>query len=382
MKIALVSTGLGNVWRGYERFTFELFHLIQEEIDITLFKGGGEAKSKEIVLPHLRRDGILNRLPFIRRGIPRSPYYFEVLSFFLALIPSLERGRFDLVHFSDCPLANFLYHAKTKIKFRRKTLFTNGNPVLGGSVRRVDFLHQLTPDQVAAVVNSGMDPSKIILIPFGAHERKFQKTEIDHFYDRYGVPKNKKVVLAVSAINRTHKRIDYVIREVAKLDASFFLLVVGHREDPSLEREAQFRLQDRFKFLYVPFDEVDRLYPVADLFVMGSLDEGFGLAIVEAMLARVPVVAHQSPHFKWMVGDPRCLADLTCEGALAQQIQSILGDPKLASEIVDRNYHSARQRFTWSVLKGQYLDMYERIANGKPLDESQRSFSAACLSSS
>lgn len=372
MKIALVSTGLGHVWRGYERFTHDLFHLVQEDVDITLFKGGGEARPREIVLPHLKRDGVLSRIPLLCQGIPRSPYYFEVLSFFLALIPKLERGRFDLVHFSDCPLANFLYHARTKMGLRWKTLFTNGNPVTDGSLRRVDFLHQLTPGQVATVVGSGIEKPRIVMVPFGVHERKFQKEEIGALYDRYGIPKDKKIILAVSAINRTHKRIDYLVREVAKLDAGYFLLVLGHLEDSSLVREAERALGNRFNFLHVPFDEADRLYHFADLFVICSLDEGFGLAAVEAMLARIPIIAHHSPNFKWMVGDERCLADLSLEGTLAKQIQNILGDQSLASEIVERNYNSARQRFEWSVLKERYLDMYHRIANRESVSEGGR----------
>ncbi|MBI3999334.1 MAG: hypothetical protein HY351_01850, partial [Candidatus Omnitrophica bacterium] len=146
MKIALVSTGLGHVWRGYERFSYDLFHLLKRDVDIYLFKGGGIGSEREITLPHFNRDGILSLVRPHRKSY-RDSYYFETLSFFAFLLPRLISGRYDLVHFTDCPFANFFYHvrAKLKMRYRFKTLFTNGNPITGGACTRVDFLHQLTP---------------------------------------------------------------------------------------------------------------------------------------------------------------------------------------------------------------------------------------------
>jgi 1,2-diacylglycerol 3-alpha-glucosyltransferase len=364
MKIALVSSGLGNIWRGYERFTHELFHLLKDELDITLFKGGGSARFKEVVLWNLKRDGLLRRTPLVNEQRPRrSAYYFEALSFFLSLVPHLKRGGFDLVHVTDAPLVNFFYHARKRIKINSKILWSNGNPLVGQSSARADYLHQLTPDQVETMVNDGVAPTKIFLIPFGAHDKGPKNTETAaRMREHHGIPKNKIVILALSGINRSHKRIDYLIHEVAQLGPDYFLFVAGHVEDASLKREAKEFLGDRFKFVHVPFDKADALYHLADIFVMTSLVEGFGLALVEAMLARVPVIAHTSRHYRWMVGDERCLADLGREKNLSAQIVRLAKDPKLTREIVKRNHEHASRNYEWSVLKGKYLDLYARIS--------------------
>ena len=298
MKVALVSTGLGNVWRGYERFSYDLFHLLKTDADLTLFKGGGISSEREITLPHFKRDGILSRIRPHRKSY-RDSYYFETLSFFAFLLPRLITGRYDLVHFTDCPLANFFYHARAKLnlKYRFKTLFTNGNPITDGACGRVDFLHQLTPWQVRAVHDLGIPFDKIIEIPFGVHCDRFDRAKDQTtLRAKYGIPQNKTVILAVSAINRSHKRIDYLVREVAELGPEYFLLVVGHREDGSIETMARELLGVRFKFVHLPFQEANELYGLADLFVMCSLIEGFGLAVVEAMSARLPVILHASEH--------------------------------------------------------------------------------------
>lgn len=374
MKIALVSTGLGHVWRGYERFAYDLFHLLKGEMDIYLFKGGGVSNEREIVLPHVKRDGILSLVRPLR-GSYRDSYYFETLSFFAFLLPRLISGRYDLVHFTECPLANFFFHVRTKFNLRHrfKTLFTNGNPILDEACMRVDFLHQLTPGQVKAVVDFGVPRERIFEVPFGIHCERFGRS-VDRrsLRAQYGIGQDQIVILAVSAINRSHKRIDYLIQEVARLGTEYFLLVAGHVEDGSVERMARQLLGDRFKFVHLPFQEANALYGLADLFVMCSLIEGFGLALVEAMSARIPVIAHASDHYRWMIGDDRCLTDLRSKGALARQIEKMMEDQRLISELVERNYASTRQRFDWSVLKESYLSMYHRIGRGASVSKSER----------
>lgn len=363
MKIAIVSAGLGNIWRGYERFSHELFHLVKDDLDITLFKGGGSLGIREVVIPNLRRDGAVRLWPLTLKDFPRwNPYYLEVFSFFLSLVPHLKRGNFDIVHFTDCPLANLFHHSKKFFGLRCKTIWTNGNPVIDQSCVKVDLLHQLTPWHVQSLIAYGIPEHKIAMVPFGVHAKKFE-SDIDavQLKKRYGLPEHKRIILAVSAINRAHKRVDYLIDEVSRLGSDYFLLVAGHMEDSSLELEASRRLGGRFKFVHVPFGEVDLLYRLSDIFVMCSLDEGFGLAAVEAMFARIPLVLHQSPHNEWLTGDRRCLTDLSLGGALSRKITETFNQPTTTSEIVDRNYRHVRERFEWSILKEQYLDLYERV---------------------
>jgi hypothetical protein len=56
MKIALLCSGLGNVYRGHEVFARDLFTLLGDSVDLTLFKGGGEAASREVVVDNLPRN--------------------------------------------------------------------------------------------------------------------------------------------------------------------------------------------------------------------------------------------------------------------------------------------------------------------------------------
>ncbi len=364
MKIALISTGLGTVWRGYERYTYELFEILKSQgIDITLFKGAGKSAHNEVVLPHFSRDGILSKFSTLCE--PKSPYYFEALSFFVFLLPFLVFQKFDIVHFTDCPLANFFYHARKKLnlRFSFKTLFTNGNPISDGACHRVDYLHQLTPLQEKLMNEIGVPSEKIFTIPFGVHVDQFQQSkDCRMLRAKYEIPKDKKVILSVAAINRSHKRIDYLIREVAKLGPSYFLFVAGHMEDPSLEKMARELLGNRFQFRHIPFEQVNELYKMADVFTLCSLIEGFGLASVEAMSSKVPVVVHDSEHHQWLVGSIHSLVDLSREGNLASKIQFLMEHPEISSEMIQMNFENVFRRFNWMFLKEAYLEMYRKIS--------------------
>ena len=58
MRIALVSTGLGRVLRGFESFSESLFQALRvsaPDIDVTLFQGGGKSGKRCLVVPNLHR---------------------------------------------------------------------------------------------------------------------------------------------------------------------------------------------------------------------------------------------------------------------------------------------------------------------------------------
>ena len=58
MKIALASTGLGRILRGFESFTESLFKNLHSQIpdlDVTLFQGGGKARERTVIIPNLLR---------------------------------------------------------------------------------------------------------------------------------------------------------------------------------------------------------------------------------------------------------------------------------------------------------------------------------------
>lgn len=357
MKIALVCTGIGNTYRGLERFTLELFDVVNQELPITLFGSHLNGRANEVSFPCLKH----NRFLRVFKGKTRDNYYFQQLSYALSFIPFIAWKDYDIVHYSEPAMGNFLYHAKKQFKFKYKVLFTNWG-MEGSYCFRPDHLQEITPFAYKKTVNLGIDPKKVTLLPYGLHTGKyFMNVDKNDLRRKYGVPKNKFVILSVAALNRRHKRIDYLIQEVSRLGNNYFLLVVGYPEEPDLKILGHRLLGENFKSLYVPFDQMPELYHLADLFVITSLIEGFCLAIVEAMCAGLPVIAHDMPNFQWMVGEPRCLADLSRPGNLERKIKEVVENIQIFERIAESNRASAIDRFDWSRLKQDYLCLYEKV---------------------
>jgi glycosyltransferase involved in cell wall biosynthesis len=87
------------------------------------------------------------------------------------------------------------------------------------------------------------------------------------------------------------KGLDQLLRALAIIEIPIQLLVVG-KDDPGLYRPAlrQLRLDDRVRFLS-PSADVLSFYAAADAYVAPSLEDAFGLPILEAMACGLPVIA-------------------------------------------------------------------------------------------
>lgn len=354
-KIALICSGLGSVWRGYERFTDDLFRLVQSDLDMTLFKGGGTVSDREKSVKHLRHNHPV--LKFLSAG---NPYFYQHLTYAASLIPQLVRGNYSLAHYSEPGLGNLLFHAKRRFRLKYKLLFSNGVGLSPVHCKRPDHLHELTDIYLKQALAEGIPQGKITTIPYGFYSRNFYpKNHKTSVREKYSIPADKTVILSVSAVNRNHKRIDYLLQEVSKLPDRFFLIVAGSLEDPSLCGMAEELLPGRHRLLTVPFETVAEIYGLADVFVHAALEEGFCLALVEAMCAKLPVFAHDSAHFKWMLGPGDGFADLSQPGALSEQL--LRWDEGMRDEkTVNARQLTAIRRFDWDNLKNRYLEMYER----------------------
>jgi glycosyltransferase involved in cell wall biosynthesis len=97
---------------------------------------------------------------------------------------------------------------------------------------------------------------------------------------------------------------------------------------------------------YVAASERERLFAGARVLVMPSLDEGFGLPVLEAMAAGVPVVASNRGSLPEVLGDAGALVDARDPQALAAAILQALEDDVYARTCAERGLERAKS-FSW-----------------------------------
>ena len=124
---------------------------------------------------------------------------------------------------------------------------------------------------------------------------------------------------------------------------------------------------------YVPDSERRGLYEGADVLVIPSLNEGFGLPALEAMVAGVPVIAANRGALPEILADAGQLVDPADPETLATALAEVTTDRSLAEAMVERGCQRV-QRFTWAACASAALEAYHgalgrqrlRVGSGEP----------------
>jgi N-acetyl-alpha-D-glucosaminyl L-malate synthase BshA len=171
----------------------------------------------------------------------------------------------------------------------------------------------------------------------------------------------QKIVLHVSNF-RPVKRPEDVVRVFAAIreQVNARLLLVGDGPDrPDVEdRARELGVLSQTAFLG-PHPSTECFFAVADLFLLTSKNESFGLAALEAMSAEVPVIAYDSGGLGELIrdGETGFLVPLGDVEAMAARAVEVLNDPERAAAMGAR----ARQIVCNQYLPEQVVPRYEAI---------------------
>lgn len=141
----------------------------------------------------------------------------------------------------------------------------------------------------------GAPPEKVVSLPWGVDTHLFQPNESARqaLRTRYEIPPQAPTMLLV-ANEFARKGLAPLLRAMAEMNTSVHLLVAGRDAARPYQILAQtLNLAQRVHFLGSVASET--VYPAADLFVLPSLYEGWGLVVAEALACGVPVVASRFP---------------------------------------------------------------------------------------
>ncbi len=241
-----------------------------------MVKASGGAASGETIVPTFRRDRAVALT--LGRALKARPFRIEALAFGLALVPLIVRRRPDVVFLSEWDTARALAWIRSVARMRFTLLLSNGSMAWTG-FNHLDRVQELTPGAYDYVMSLGGNPARHLLLPLGfqidPQLHLLSPDERRALRRRLGLPHDRRIIISVAALNRHHKRIDYVIEEVASLsEPRPFLLLVGQPEEetPALRELAENRLgESGYSIRTVLPDAVADLCRASDAFVLGSL---------------------------------------------------------------------------------------------------------------
>lgn len=181
-----------------------------------------------------------------------------------------------------------------------------------------------------------------------------------------GLPVDSLVVGHVgrfSEVKNHQTFVDMAERISKRLESAHFLLVGDGELRPQIEMEvAKRRLSSRFVFAGNR-DDVPRMLAAMDVFVMPSLDEGFGLAVAEAQLGGSPVVASDIPGIREALCPSMhkfCRHPLDSKG-MAEQVILLLENHQLRSRLGHEGREYVTKRFSIDRTVKQLESAYDSL---------------------
>jgi glycosyltransferase involved in cell wall biosynthesis len=224
----------------------------------------------------------------------------------------------------------------------------------------------------------GVAPERVLVTPEGVDGRfapasgSHAQAADDVFFRRLGI--RQPYVLAVGNL-QPRKNLSRLVEAWARLvrdgsDAGHRLVVAGGfrgRRDGAAAQAVAAGIGDRLVFPgYVPGADLPALYAGAELFVLPSLYEGFGLPVLEAMACGTPVACSRTTSLPEVAAGAAALFDPADPGDIAAVLGALLADPALLADLRERGLQRAASA-TWRGCAELTAAAYEAAAAGDSL---------------
>jgi UDP-glucose:(heptosyl)LPS alpha-1,3-glucosyltransferase len=377
-KIAVVIPKYGLVG-GAEQFASELTGRLADQsgYDFHVLANRWQAGATDIKF---------HKIPIIT-----FPKYLTTLSFAYFTQRRLNRNNFSLVHSherifgADIFTLHGIPHRYWVHNIRRKkmslydltTAWVEKKLVYEGNCQKFIAVSNLTRDiflqeynidpQRVAVIHPGVD-----LNDYATADKKLIRADIRK---EYGFSSEETIILFAS-MNFEIKGLDAIILSLAKLKGKqhrFKLLVAGKgniRKYTQMAREASIAEDVVFTGMLSKGNLI-RLYLASDMYVMLSKFDTFGMVVLEAMAAGLPVIISSNVGAKDIVQEGEngfIISDTSDANYVASKIALLLNET-IRNSMVQSAYYTAMQN-TWDHVALKYRRIYESIPGTRNLKKS------------
>jgi glycosyltransferase involved in cell wall biosynthesis len=213
----------------------------------------------------------------------------------------------------------------------------------------------------------GLPQDRVTVIPNGVdasvYEKEFNRTE---FRRKFALPE-EKIVLFVGRL--VHEKgvqtlVSAIPKILSRVNAKIVIVGDGGMKEPLIRQVANMHLAHKTTFTGFLDDETLRkLYQVADVCVVPSLYEPFGITALEAMAAKTPLVVSNTGGLSEIVEHDRTGTKVFAGNAdsVAWGITRVLLDPGYANWIKLNAYQKALEVFDWAKIAKETKKFYERV---------------------
>ncbi|MFC2021448.1 glycosyltransferase [Chloroflexota bacterium] len=216
--------------------------------------------------------------------------------------------------------------------------------------------------------NIGIGEDKIEVIPNGLELSEFDNLPgRGEFRRKYGLNDAQKVVLYLGRIHRT-KGLDLLVRafaEISKLSNNVKLVIIGPDDGylPSLKKlVADLGIGSEVLLTgHLYGEDKVEAYVDADVFVLSSVYEIFGITILEALACGTPVIVTDRCGIADVVNGQAGLVVSYDKDHLRDALRHMLNDDKMRQQLGERGKLLVREQFNWTKIAEQMEGVYQAV---------------------
>jgi len=235
-------------------------------------------------------------------------------------------------------------------------------------IQQADSIIASTNDERMKIIrHCGATQGQVRVIPCGVDLKRFMPQDRQQAREKLGLKQHLPVLLFVGRLD-PFKGPDLLLRAAAMMGEEAQVVIVGGNITGDKEIEhlrelaTHLKISKRVHFTGArPQCELPLFYSAADVTVIPSYYESFGLAAVESLACGTPVVATRAGGLTTVVhqGETGYLVP-RCPGFFAERLDTLLHDP----DLLERMRLVARPsilQFSWKNVASQMQDVYEDV---------------------
>jgi glycosyltransferase involved in cell wall biosynthesis len=209
-----------------------------------------------------------------------------------------------------------------------------------------------------------IESDKIIVTPEGVDDEitlissKLTKDKMDSIMNKFSI---KPPFIFFVGNTHPHKNIEALIESFLEIREKYqyLQLVLSGRSNFFWEKvKSKYNHKSIIYTDFVTSEELVAIYKNAQVFVLPSLEEGFGLPIIEAMAVGCPVVASNAASLPEVGGDAAVYMNPKDREDIKDKIQQVLNSEKLRQNLIGKGKERVKL-FSWKKMAQQTLEIYQ-----------------------
>ncbi len=241
------------------------------------------------------------------------------------------------------------------------------NRIFLGRIKQV-VKASLAKTEYAAVHLKQMGFSNINICPVGLDVEPFCQSEIGFSRHKLNIPDNARVLLYVGILEE-RRGISFLIellKFLVSYDKSYYLVIIGKARESEYQLLFDSMISGIANIRYISFVEqtrISEIYKLADIFLLHSYYEIYGMVILEAMYFGLPVLATETAGSGQIIenGENGYILPSDNVEIWVSVINELFANPEKKDYIGNRASNMFREKYVWEKAVDKYLAVYEKV---------------------